>query len=294
MKKLLFTLVLGLNSLSVSAEEIKTYKGTDIYLFDLDLKSNNVLSNGKNITQREGYDNQPYFTPDNKSILYTSIRDKQSDIYKYDIDTNIISQVTYTNESSEYSANIIPNTENMSMVMVEKDGIQRLWQMSKDGYLKPIIEDIMPIGYYAWANDKNISLFVLGEHNNLHILNKYTGKHNIVKSDIGRSIHKIPNQNAYSFVHKVNDKNFFIKSIDIDNFYENEIVKTLDGSEDYAWTSDSRIIMGNKSSLYIFNPKKDKKWSKIFELSNMGIKKILRIAISPNGKKIALVSEIPD
>lgn len=293
MKKILVSLTLVLNSLSVNAEEIKTYKGTDIFLFDLDLKLKNI-TNGKNITQRDGYDNQPSFTPDSSSILYTSIRDKQADIYKYDINTNTISQVTYTNDSSEYSANFIPNSENISIVRVEKDGMQRLWQISKYGDLKPIIEDLMPIGYYAWGNDKNIAMFVLGEHYNLHILDKLTGKHNIVKSDIGRSIHKIPNQNTYSFVHKLNDKNFFIKSIDFDNFSEKEIIKALDGSEDYAWTPDSNIIMGNKSSLYIFNPKKDKNWLKIADLSSMGIKQILRISISPNGKKLALVSEIPD
>ena len=37
-----------------------------------------------NLTDRNGYDNQPFFTPDGQSLLYTSSRDDQTDIYRID------------------------------------------------------------------------------------------------------------------------------------------------------------------------------------------------------------------
>src|SRR5258708_16942898 len=41
-----------------------------------------------NVTARPGYDNQPFFLPNGRAFLYTSIReDSQADIYRYDIDT---------------------------------------------------------------------------------------------------------------------------------------------------------------------------------------------------------------
>ncbi len=58
----------------------------DIFLIDLTYK-NQAIQVGKpiNITQRKGYDNQPSFTPNGKSVLYTSMReDGQTDIYRFD------------------------------------------------------------------------------------------------------------------------------------------------------------------------------------------------------------------
>ena len=44
-----------------------------------------------NITNRSGYDNQPSFSKDEKSIYFTSIRnDKQADIYLYNIKSNLL------------------------------------------------------------------------------------------------------------------------------------------------------------------------------------------------------------
>src|SRR5216110_2324765 len=55
-----------------------------------------------NITNSPGYDNQPSFTPDGRSILFTSIRGSsadgpaQTDIYRYDVSTGTIARVTST------------------------------------------------------------------------------------------------------------------------------------------------------------------------------------------------------
>lgn len=293
MKKIITTAIILLFSLNANSQQIKKYKGTDIFLFDLNLKSENKLSSGVNITQRDGYDNQPSFSPDGKSILYSSIIDNQSDIYEYIIDSKQIKQVTSSNKVSEYSPTFVPNSNNFSVVMVEEDGVQRLWQYSRDGKLELNVEEILPVGYYAWKDENTLAMFVLGEHNTLHILDKSTRKHSIVKADIGRSLARIPNKNQISFVDKNNKNSWEIKSLSLDNFTEKLITKTLDGSEDYVWTNDGKIIMGNNSKLYIFDTEKDKTWKEIADLKNYGVDKILRLAINPNSSKIALVNDNP-
>jgi len=48
---------------------------TDIYLADLKIEDGHIeVGSPLNITNRDGYDNQPMFLPDGKSLLYTSIR----------------------------------------------------------------------------------------------------------------------------------------------------------------------------------------------------------------------------
>ena len=64
---------------------------TEVFLFDIDnSKSDLRLSNYKNISNNDGYDNQPSFL-DNETILFSSTRKGQTDIVRYSIkyDTKI-------------------------------------------------------------------------------------------------------------------------------------------------------------------------------------------------------------
>src|SRR4051812_9271744 len=69
----------------------------------------------KRITDFVGYNNQPYFMADGRSVLYTSNRNKQTDIYRYDVASGKTTQVTDTSES-EYSPTLMPDGKNISVV----------------------------------------------------------------------------------------------------------------------------------------------------------------------------------
>lgn len=165
-----------------------------------------VFEKAENITSRKGYDNQPAFSPDGKYILYSSQRDSggQTDIYKYDIEKKITLQVTKT-ETSEYSPAFIPGKSNFfSVVMVEKDSIQRLWKFSLNGG-KPdcIMDNVDSVGYYCWLNSNSIALYLLSApHHSLHLANILTQQTTFIADNIGRSLHKIPNYNMLSFTTK--------------------------------------------------------------------------------------------
>src|SRR5436190_24382785 len=98
---------------SPSPTPAATPPASDIFVVDLtkhhDFKSRaDILKFGepKKITEFVGYNNQPFFTPDGHAILYTSIRNKQADIYRYDIQTGATTQLTNTPES-EYSPTLM-------------------------------------------------------------------------------------------------------------------------------------------------------------------------------------------
>ena len=92
------------------------------------------------ITSWVGYNNQPSFTADGASILYTSIRDKQADIYRYDIRGGTTTQITKTPES-EYSPTLMPDGKSISVVRVEADNTQRLWKFPLAGGAPALILD---------------------------------------------------------------------------------------------------------------------------------------------------------
>src|SRR5215471_14531613 len=139
---------------------------TEIYLMPMKVADGTItIGAPADITNNPGYDNQPFFTADGRSILFTSIRNggTQTDIYRYDITTAQIAQVTNTPES-EYSPTITPSGT-LAVVRAELDGqsTQRLWQFSADGRdPRVVLADVKPVGYHAWADDHTVALFILG------------------------------------------------------------------------------------------------------------------------------------
>src|SRR6185295_10668318 len=81
---------------------------TDIFLAPL-TRDGPALSVGSpvNITSSPGYDNQPFFTPDGRQVLFTSIRGgaTQTDIYAYDLTGKNTVRLTATAEG-EYSPTV--------------------------------------------------------------------------------------------------------------------------------------------------------------------------------------------
>src|SRR5712671_1668645 len=167
---------------------------TDIFLIDLRTTSGGHTKLGQpvKITTWPGYNNQPSFLPDGKSILYTSIRDKQADIYRYDIREAATTQITNTVES-EYSPTLMPDRKSISVVRVEADGTQRLWRFPLAGGAPSLIlEKIKPVGYHLWIDDHTLALFILGKPNFLQIVEARTEKAEIIAENPGRILRHIP------------------------------------------------------------------------------------------------------
>src|SRR5262245_48260502 len=73
--------------------------GTDIFILDLSLRGGAVtLGKPVRLTDRAGYDNQPYFSPDGRSLYYTAIEGGQSDIQHYDFASRKTEAVARTPE----------------------------------------------------------------------------------------------------------------------------------------------------------------------------------------------------
>src|SRR4029450_3257357 len=177
---------------------------TEVFLASLSIKGDTVeIGPPVNISNSPGYDNQPSFTPDGRSILFTSVRGDRkpdpansaatgSDIYRYDIAGQQLTRVTDTPES-EYSPLVTPDGAHFSTIRVEADGTQRLWRFTLDGKNPDLVlVDVKPVGYHAWINSGTLALFVLGSPATLQIADVKRGKADVVARDIGRSIQRMP------------------------------------------------------------------------------------------------------
>ncbi len=296
MKKPIIITLLALTCFSISASsqspQTTAPPGTDIFIVDMSERDGkSQFGKPVNITKRQGYDNQPGFLPDGKSLLYTSIReDKQADIYKYDIKKAATTRATETAES-EYSPTVTPDAKYFSVIRVEADSTQRLWEFPlASGKPVLVLEKIKPVGYHVWVDQKTLVLFVLGTPNTLQLVDVPTEKAETIITNVGRSLRKMQREQTVSFVHKVSADEWIIKSLDIKTRKITPIVKTLPGSEDYVWSHDGALLMAKGAKLFKFNPASDKDWQEVADFSKEGINGITRLTVSPKGDRIAFVA----
>jgi Tol biopolymer transport system component len=263
--------------------------GTDIWLARLTAAR---LEEPINITARAGYDNQPSFTPDGTGILFTRRDGDQTDIYLYDFTSrsSAAAPVTRTPES-EYSPTVTPDGEGISVIRVEADTTQRLWRFDREGQNPQLVlRDVKPVGYHAWGPDGLLALFVLGEPNTLQVADSRTGRSRIVARGIGRSIHRIPGRDTISVLH-VEGNTRTIKELDAKTRRLAPIVRAIDSAEgDYAWTPDGAILMSDEKRLMRWT--QGREWTEFADLAALGLAGASRMAVSPDGKWLALV--VPD
>jgi len=277
---------------SPSPSSSPTPTPSDIFLVDLSTHNEQLkLGQPVRITDWNGYNNQPAFLPDGKTLFYTSIRnDKQADIYQYDLKSRKTTQVTATAES-EFSPTLTPDGHFISVVRVEADGTQRLWKFPLGGG-KPslVLEKIKPVGYHTWIDQNTLALFVLGRPNTLQIVELTGERATIIADNIGRATRRIPGQNRLSYVHRVSDQDWLIKTYDLGTHQIATLIKTLPGSEEYAWTPSGILLAAKDSRLFACKPEVDKDWRQIADFASAGLKGITRIAINKDGQRLAIVA----
>ena len=270
-------------------------QGTEVYVANLDLSPDSLKINEIiNISENEGYDNQPSFFSDDK-ILFASTRNNQTDIALYDISDKTTIWLSNTPNGSEYSPLKISGRDAVSAVRLDQDGLQRLYEYDlKTGNSKVLLPDLK-VGYHVWFSSDIIVCTVLIENRmDLVVYNLKENTHYTAHKNVGRSLHKIPNTELISFIAK-DGENSTITSLN-PNSKETDVIVTLEGdSEDVAWTKDGSLITAYNKYLLAFKPSIDTEWRSLFEFQQTDIHGLSRLAISPNGKYLSFVSkDAPD
>ena len=267
---------------------------TDVWIVPLTQNGGAIkLGEPRNLTHRAGYDNQPSFTPKGDAIMYTVVgADAQADIWRIALPNGVAKNLTNTPES-EYSATVTPDGRSYSVIRVEADSTQRLWRFPLDGQGSPslILENIKPIGYHLWVGDHTLVLYVLGANRGpatLQIADDRTGTADVVGTNIGRALGKVPGRDAVTFQQLVKDSSSWISELDLRTKQTRRLFMPPAGADYHVWTPSGALLAAAGSNVYL---RTDRGWDVAADLAPWGVKNITRLAISPRGEWLAFVAE---
>jgi carboxypeptidase Q len=262
---------------------------TDIFVFEVD---GSRLGPAQRVTDREGYDNQPKFLPGGKELVYSSLRDGQTDLYRHDLRNAKTTRIAATAES-EYSPTPIPGTRSISLVRDYGDLKQQLWSVDlRSGKETLLLPDVSPVGYHAWVDENAVILFVLGEPHTLQLAEIGPGEAKVLADSPGRGLARIPGRKQMSYVDKTGDE-WWLTEIDAATGDRERLIATPDGREDYAWAPDGSVWIGDDSRLLRWMPGDPDGWQPLVDLDGQGVYGITRVTFSDNGKRLAVVGQRP-
>lgn len=294
-KVLLATISLALTSNLLAGDDLPkpATAGSEVYLFDLTFKNSSYqIANGHNISKNAGYDNQPYFTNDNTSILFASNRDgKQTDIYSYSLINKATTQLTFT-PHNEFSPKTVANSSDISFVTEGENPYQSVWRLAPEsGSGTWMLNTKEPVGYYSANTTTGDVLFWSRYGYSVQYINTKRDEVRFVSGNaIASSPQKIPNSQKFSFVHRQTNGEAWIKAFEPSDFSITPIAPIYGSNYDYTWAPNGSILRVENNQLFAWSVKgESNQWHIQQDLSSMFNGQVSRLAISPNGKKIALV-----
>lgn len=282
------------------------------------------------VTDREGYDNQPRFLPGGASFYFTSDRDGNAEIYRYDVAGGASIRITDTPER-EYSAEPIGG-EGFSAVRVELDGNQRIWQFDADGSNPEVLLrwDTYPVGYYTWIGTQNLAMVLADETPfNLMFADVPTQRVSLepVDVNVGRCMRPVGTAGkietmALAYVshgptgvlkgaltgepggpaartikdYTLPGDGSWIRSVAFVDGSSRTWIQLPEGVEDFDVTADGEVIVGDGSSLMYWAggesevPATRSAWVSIGDMGSQGVGRISRLSVSPDGGHVAFAA----
>jgi hypothetical protein len=249
-----------------------------------------------NVTRNPGYDNQPAFLPNSKSMLFSSNRQgTQTDIYSYDLKSGDVARLTNTAES-EYLPLPAPDGNGFSALRLEPGGVQRLWLYpARGGPPTPILEKPTRIASYAWIDKTHVALAVLdarGSGMTLQFGDTSTGALDTIASNIGRSLARRPGTDELSFLAKPANPALAstVRTVSYKTRQVIDLIAAVKGSEDAAWNPNGDLLMAHGTSIFRWT-KRMPTWTLLVDVSSALCTNVTRLAVSPDGKWLAFAAE---
>jgi len=275
---------------------------TDIFIASVGFRSGApAVGDFQNATNRKGYDNQPYFLAGEAAFYYVAEGESgKTDIRLFDIARGASQPVTATADESEYSPKEAP-MGGLSYIQENPAGdvtrVHRRAQGSDEG---AAVVDFAPLGYYAWLEKgAALGVYYRSEPGSLYRVDVASGDATLLHGKISRTLQSNSSGSALWFSEMLNDEGSLgAIRYDVGGGALTPLFALPAGATDYFVAFDEEggargFLSGSGGDLY-WRAVADADWTAIADLGPIGANAISRIAVSDDGKWIAVVAEVPD
>ena len=265
---------------------------TEVWVGDLSIRDGQLaVSNLRNVSDMHpGYDNQPAFFPDGKSLVYSSqvmeLEDSGLGVHAQLVDLTTGAVTSLTNAKG-FSPT--PTTDGKQLMVLRQGRVFLHDLTGKE--LRPLT-DTDTAGYYTPFDDRQWALFMNDKDRRIVIYDPKTKKMDTMATGASTAPYRIPHpkDRAVTFVAQENNQRV-LRRLDLKKRTV-ETVATINfptGGQ-HVWTSRGTLLMASGPTIYEWSPSQPSQWTPVYRAADPDLQQISRIAVSPSGDRIALVS----
>jgi ketosteroid isomerase-like protein len=300
-------IVLSLLLLGLAAALPAQINDSEVWAGSLDMSGGRfVVSKLVNISNHPGYDNQPAFFPNGSRLVFTS-QVAVLDETGHGVQARIHDFATGTSTSIPGALGFSPTPTAHGSVMLLRDGQVWLHNLSdwvRDKGRDTALTETHDAGYFARFDYRTWVLFMNDKQRRIVIYDVTTKTLDTMSIGASTAPIPIPGKRAVTFVavepfpapegdaaKSAPPRKLVLRQLSIDDRKVTTLATipfTTSGS--HVWSSRGTLLMTSGHTIYEWNPEHPDDWRPITEFDNPELQGLTRIAISPRGDRIALVS----
>jgi hypothetical protein len=265
---------------------------TEVWVGKVDLRDGAFeVSELKNISQHRGYDNQPSFLPDGRSLLYTTEAESLDETglgvhaVRYDLRTG---KATPLRDARGFSPTPTVDGE---IMLLRQGGV---WLHDARGKLRRALTQTTQAGYFTRFEDDAWVLFMNDKDRRIVLYDPGTHALETIITGAITAPYREPRHRSVTFVTQSETvRTLHRLDIDTKNLLTLATIPFPTGGH-HVWTTRNTILMASGSAIHEWDPQHPNDWRVVHRFDDPDLQGITRIALSPAGDRIALVSVARD
>ena len=273
---------------------------SEVWVGSLDMSGGRfAVTNLVNISKHPGYDNQPAFFPDGRLVLTSQIA--VLDETGHAVQAVIHDFASGTSAPVPGALGFSPTPAADGALMLLREG--KVWLHEVSGKERALTET-NDAGYFCRFDDRTWVLFMNDKQRRIVIYNASTKALETMAVGAGSAPVRVPGKRAVTFVavepfpapegeaaKSAPPRKLFLRQLELDN----RLLTTLSAvpfptSGSHVWTSRGTLLMASVHTIYEWNPTHPDEWRPVAQFDDPELQGLTRIALSPRGDRIALVS----
>jgi ketosteroid isomerase-like protein len=274
---------------------------TEIWAGSLDMSEGRfAVSNLVNISKHPGYDNQPAFFPDGKRLVFTS-QIAPLDETGHAVQAKVYDFASDKSTSIQGALGFSPTPAADGSLMLLRDG--RVWFHDTAGK-KVALTETKDAGYYVRFDERTWVLYMNDKQRRIVIYDATTKALETMAVGSATAPFRVPGKRAVTFVavepfpipegeaaKSAPPRKLYLRQLDIDDHRITTLATIpFPTSGSHVWTSRNTLLMASGHTIYDWSPAHPEEWRKVADFDHPDLQGLTRIALSPRGDRIAVVS----